>query len=284
MGAPRAGPHPLSRRNRRKRHAKPAESAHPVDDSRRGRPGGSPRELPPHYETRPLTRPARARGGRPGGPGTGPVARGRVDRAVRPRVSPRDGGAPKTRIRRSAEDALAKSRASKVQDYSDEKRSMSLSRRVAGAVPGRPFRFFAEMCTSHSRTTVGTALSSAKCTFRLGGFLMIRRPPRPFWRETPIAADAVGITRGIGAGARLRCGRSRRVIHRMCVLRRFRVPSPPVAGEGAGGQSAGSRRAPARSMPGLSTVQPWRSRARRICGAMSARTRTVGPAPEMTAG
>ena len=222
MGAPRAGPHPLSRRNRRKRHAKPAESAHPVDDSRRGRPGGSPRELPPHYETRPLTRPARARGGRPGGPGTGPVARGRVDRAVRPRVSPRDGGAPKTRIRRSAEDALTKSRASKVQDYSDEKRSMSLSRRVAGAVPGRPFRFFAEMCTSHSRTTVGTALSSAKCTFRLGGRGRGRLPPRPFWRETPIAADAVGITRGIGVGARLRCGRPRRVIHRMCIFRRSR--------------------------------------------------------------
>ena len=30
----------------------------------------------------------------------------------------------------------------------------------------RPVRFFAEMCILHSRMTVGTALSSAKCTFR----------------------------------------------------------------------------------------------------------------------
>ena len=56
---------------------------------------------------------------------------------------------------------------------------LSPSRRVAGDVPGRdrhrgprrprPARFFAEMCILHSRMTVGTALSSAKCTSRRPG-------------------------------------------------------------------------------------------------------------------
>ena len=42
--------------------------------------------------------------------------------------------------------------------------------------------------------------------------------------------------------------------------------------------------APRVSIPGLSTLQPWFSRAKRVWSARVDRTSTVGPAPEMTAG
>ena len=44
------------------------------------------------------------------------------------------------------------------------------------------------------------------------------------------------------------------------------------------------RTAPRVSIPGLSTLQPWFSRAKRVWSARVDRTSTVGPAPEMTAG
>ena len=44
------------------------------------------------------------------------------------------------------------------------------------------------------------------------------------------------------------------------------------------------RTAPRVSIPGLSTLQPWFSRAKRVWSASVDRTSTVGPAPEMTAG
>lgn len=44
------------------------------------------------------------------------------------------------------------------------------------------------------------------------------------------------------------------------------------------------RTAPRVSIPGLSTLQPWFSKAKRVWSARVDRTSTVGPAPEMTAG
>ena len=44
------------------------------------------------------------------------------------------------------------------------------------------------------------------------------------------------------------------------------------------------RTAPRVSIPGLSTLQPWFSRANRVWSASVDSTSTVGPAPEMTAG
>ena len=80
---------------------------------------------------------------------------------------------------------------------------LSLSHRVAGDVPGRgrrrgprgprPARFFAEMCILHSRMTVGTALSSAKCTFRrrAAPAAVAARPAAPL--PGPAAARVVRI-------------------------------------------------------------------------------------------
>ena len=56
------------------------------------------------------------------------------------------------------------------------------------------------------------------------------------------------------------------------------------AGEEAVRADQEVRTAPRVSIPGLSTLQPWFSRAKRVWSARVDRTSTVGPAPEMTAG
>ena len=57
-----------------------------------------------------------------------------------------------------------------------------------------------------------------------------------------------------------------------------------IAGEEAVRADQEVRTAPRVSIPGLSTLQPWFSRAKRVWSARVDRTSTVGPAPEMTAG
>ena len=88
-------------------------------------------------------------------------------------------------------------------------------------LPRRDAHFALETCVLPSRTTVGTARSSAKCTSRRGGR-----------GEGPVEAEKGGSRVLFSPHRDAAHGRPRQVIHRMCSFRRFRVFFPPVSVKG----------------------------------------------------
>ena len=77
------------------------------------------------------------------------------------------------------------------------------------------------------------------------------------------------------------CLRSEETAH---LTKDSRMPAIRDADEEAVRADQEVRTAPRVSIPGVSTLQPWFSRANRVWSARVDRTSTVGPAPEMTAG
>ena len=103
--------------------------------------------------------------------------RSRKNRGIMRKTLHRPAGAPSSNVQHTRTDREEDPAARAVRR--PRATPLSPSRRVAGDVPGRdrhrgprrprPARFFAEMCIQFSKMTVGTALSSAKCTSRRPG-------------------------------------------------------------------------------------------------------------------
>ena len=151
----------------------------------------------------------------------------------------------------------------------------------------RPARFFAEMCILHSKMTVGTALSSAKCTSRRQGALTAgrgrreRRPRRPRRRTG-------GATRAARTSPDSRGRRATRenvppadVLAGCPAISRVKVRSRRLPGDladptGAGWDGAGTRAGPA-TIPACSRPIPGPARSASERGRAGGRRRRRDP-------